>query len=218
MEKLVFTLLLAFFYINSNFAQSKLKIGIIGGLTYSSFRGNSQIETLDAGLDFLAGFSFEYQFKERLSLVANINYDRKTATDKPYLEIIENPEDPGFYGNIKIKFKNQFISLPILLKYKFGTNNSFYVNGGLFMSYMLKSELSNDYDNTSSDETDNYKSMDFGITFGLGKSFKMKNNNEINIEIRESLGLSNISDVPVLNNGSIKTNSISMICNYNFSL
>ena len=218
MKKLVFTLLLAFFYINSNFAQSKLKIGIIGGLTYSSFRGNSQIETLDAGLDFLAGFSFEYQFKERLSLVANINYDRKTATDKPYLEIIENPEDPGFYGNIKIKFKNQFISLPILLKYKFGTNNSFYVNGGLFMSYMLKSELSNDYDNTSSDETDNYKSMDFGITFGLGKSFKMKNNNEINIEIRESLGLSNISDVPVLNNGSIKTNSISMICNYNFSL
>jgi long-subunit fatty acid transport protein len=218
MKKLVFTLLLAFFYINSNFAQSKLKIGIIGGLTYSSFRGNSQIETLDAGLDFLAGFSFEYQFKERLSLVANINYDRKTATDKPYIEIIENPEDPGFYGNIKIKFKNQFISLPILLKYKFGTNNSFYVNGGLFMSYMLKSELSNDYDNTSSDETDNYKSMDFGITFGLGKSFKMKNNNEINIEIRESLGLSNISDVPVLNNGSIKTNSISMICNYNFSL
>jgi hypothetical protein len=218
MKKLVFTLLLAFFYINSNFAQSKLKIGIIGGLTYSSFRGNSQIETLDAGLDFIAGFSFEYQFKERLSLVANINYDRKTATDKPYLEIIENPEDPGFYGNIKIKFKNQFISLPILLKYKFGTNNSFYVNGGLFMSYMLKSELSNDYDNTSSDETDNYKSIDFGIVFGLGKSFKMKNNNEINIEIRESLGLSNISDVPILNNGSIKTNSISMICNYNFSL
>jgi hypothetical protein len=218
MKKLVFTLLLAFFYINSNFAQSKLKIGIIGGLTYSSFRGNSQIETLDAGLDFIAGFSFEYQFKERLSLVANINYDRKTATDNPYVEIIENPEDPGFYGNIKIKFKNQFISLPILLKYKFGTNNSFYVNGGLFMSYMIKSELSNDYDNTSSDETDNYKSIDFGIVFGLGKSFKMKNNNEINIEIRESLGLSNISDVPILNNGSIKTNSISMICNYNFSL
>lgn len=217
MKKIVFTFLLATFFVGNSFSQSKLKVGFNGGLTYSSFRGNPQIETLDAGVDFLVGVSFEYQLKERLSLVANINYDRKTATDNPYIEIFESPDDPGFYGRVKIKFKNQFISLPILLKYQFGPNNSLYINGGPFMSYMLKSELWNDYDERSSDQTDNYKSLDFGLTFGFGKTFKLKNNDEISVEIRENLGLSDISDVPVVNNGSIKTNSLNLICNYSFN-
>lgn len=199
-------------------AQSKLKLGFSGGLTYSSFRGNPQIETLEAGLDFLAGVSFEYQIKERLSIVANLNYDRKTATDNPYVQIIENPDDPAFYGRVKIKFQNQFVSLPVLLKYQFGPNNSLYINGGPFLSYMLKSELSNDYDNFSSDETDNFKTLDFGLVFGFGKTFKLKNNNEISVEIRENLGLSNISNVSIFGNGSIKTNSLNLICNYSFDL
>lgn len=218
MKKIVFTFLLATFFVGTSFAQGKLKVGFNGGLTYSSFRGNPQIETLDAGVDFLVGVSFEYQLKNRLSLVANINYDRKTATDNPYIEIFDSPDDPSFYGRVKIKFKNQFISLPILLKYQFGPDNSLYINGGPFMSYMIKSELWNDYDERNTDQTDNYKSLDFGLTFGFGKAFKLKNNKEISIEIRENLGLSDISAVPVVGNGSIKTNSLNLICNYSFNL
>lgn len=218
MKKTVYALLVSIFFISNNFAQSKLKLGVNGGLTYSSFRGNPQIETLDAGFDFLVGVSFEYQLKERLSLVSNINYDRKTATDNPYIQIIENPDDPSFYGKVKIKFRNQYLSLPILLKYKFGTNNSFFINGGPFLSYLLKSELTNNYDDTSSDQTDNFKTLDYGLTFGFGKTFKLKNNNELSIEIRENLGLSEINDVTVVDNGFIKTNSINLICNYSFNL
>ena len=218
MKKTVYALLVSIFFISNNFAQSKLKLGVNGGLTYSSFRGNPQIETLDAGFDFLVGVSFEYQLKERLSLVANINYDRKTATDNPYIQIIENPDDPSFYGKVKIKFRNQYLSLPILLKYKFGTNNSFFINGGPFLSYLLKSELTNNYDDTSSDQTDNFKTLDYGLTFGFGKTFKLKNNNELSIEIRENLGLSEINDVTVVDNGFVKTNSINLICNYSFNL
>jgi hypothetical protein len=83
---------------------------------------------------------------------------------------------------------------------------------------MLKSELWNDYDERNSDQTDNFKSLDFGLTFGFGKTFKLKNNNEISVEIRENLGLSDISAVPVVANGSIKTNSLNLICNYSFNL
>ena len=218
MKKTVYALLVTIFFISNNFAQSKLKFGVNGGLTYSSFRGNPQIETLDAGFDFLVGVSFEYQLKERLSLVSNINYDRKTATDNPYIQIIENPEDPSFYGKVKIKFRNQYLSLPILLKYKFGTNNSFFINGGPFLSYLLKSELTNNYDDTSSDQTDNFKTLDYGLTFGFGKTFKLKNNKELSVEIRENLGLSEINDVTVVDNGFVKTNSINLICNYSFNL
>lgn len=217
MKKIVFTIIGVTFFVGNSLGQNKLKVGFNGGLTYSSFRGNPQIETLEAGVDFLVGVSFEYQLKERLSLVANLNYDRKTATDNPYIEIFPSPDDPSINGRIKIKFKNQFISLPILLKYRFGPNTSWYINGGPFMSYMLKSELWNDYDEINSDQTDNYKTLDFGLVFGFGKTFKLKNSNEISIEIRENLGLSDISAVPVVDNGSIKTNSLNLICNYSFN-
>ena len=104
------------------------------------------------------------------------------------------------------------------MKYKFGTNNSFFINGGPFLSYLLKSELTNNYDDTSSDQTDNFKTLDYGLTFGFGKTFKLKNNNELSIEIRENLGLSEINDVTVVDNGFVKTNSINLICNYSFNL
>jgi hypothetical protein len=216
-KKIVFSICFVILIINSNYAQ-KTRVGFNGGLTYSSFRGNPQIESFDSGFDFLAGISFEYQLKERLSLIANINYDRKSASQELYTEIIQNPDDPGFYGDIKIKFKNQFISLPILLRYKFGAENSFYVIGGPFMSYILKSELTNDYDTTSSDETNNYKKIDFGLVIGFGKIFKLKNSNEISVEIRENIGFANISAVQTIDNGSIKTCSLSLICNYSFDL
>ena len=53
---------------------------------------------------------------------------------------------------------------------------------------------------------------------GFGKTFKLKNNNELSIEVRENLGLSEINDVTVVDNGFIKTNSINLICNYSFNL
>lgn len=215
MKKIIFTVCLAALISNSIFSQ-KIRLGFNGAVTYSSFRGNPQIETFDAGFDYLVGVSFEYQLKDRLSLIANINYDRKSATTELYTEIIENPDDPGFYGDIKIKYNNQFISVPILIKYDFGTNNSFYVNGGPFFSYLLKSQLSNDYDSTTDDITDNFKTLDFGLTFGIGKTFKLKNKREITVEIRENLGLTNISSVQMVDDGSIKTNSLNLICNYSF--
>ncbi|GGC95624.1 hypothetical protein GCM10011508_23530 [Flavobacterium lutivivi] len=215
MKKNISIVLFALISLNC-FAQNKLSFGINAGATYSAFRGNPQIENFNAGIDFLAGVSIEYKLKEKLSLIANINYDRKTASQSLYTEIIENPDDPGFYGDVKIKFKNQFISMPVMAKYKFGTNNSFYVNGGLFASFLLKSQLWNDYDDADTDVTDDYKKLDFGLVFGLGKSFELKNNNKISIELREYLGLNNISSVQIANNGSIKTNSLNLICNYSF--
>lgn len=202
---------------NVNFAQNKIRFGVQGGMTYSSLRGNASAENLNSGIDFLFGISLEYQIKERLSLIANVSYDRKSVNDKSYIEIIENPEDPGFYGKVKIIANYQYLSIPVLLKYDFGDNHSFFINGGPFLGYLLKSQLSNDYDNSSTDTTDDNKKMDFGLTFGIGKTFKLNNNQEITVEIRDNLGLSNTSNIDVVDNGSIKTNSLNLICGWSFN-
>jgi hypothetical protein len=217
MKKIVVLVIFVFIGQNS-LAQDKISLGVNGGATYSSFRGNPSAEDFNAGVDFLAGFSFEYKLKERLSLVVNLNYDRKSASKNFLDEFILGPDDPNLISDVKVKLKMQFISLPILVRYKFGNKNDFYINGGPFISYLLKSELSNDYDNTSLDMTKSFKKIDYGLVLGFGKTFKLKNNTELSVEIRENLGLNNISSKPVVDDGSIKTNSLNLICNYSFNL
>ncbi|HNP33354.1 MAG TPA: porin family protein [Flavobacterium sp.] len=210
--KKLFTIAIIVLLSNGGFAQGKIRYGVNGALTYSSYGGNSTIKSFDAGFDFMAGLTLEYKIKDKLALMAAINYDRKTASQELYTQIIENPDDPGFAGDMKITLRNQFITIPIVAKYDFGPRDSFFLNGGIFVSYMLKSELSNDYDNTTLDQTDQYKSLDYGLVFGLGKTFKLKGSKEITIEVRENLGLANISG----GNRKINTNSLNLICGYSF--
>lgn len=216
MKKLLFAICLVTFISNGVLAQNKMRFGFNGGLTYSSFRGNKAAEDLDPAFDFLVGVSFEYELKDKLSLLANLSYDRKTAAGTPN-GFIPNPEDPA-NGNINAEANYQYITLPILLKYKIGAKKSFYANGGLFVGYLLKSKTHDDYYNTTDNTTSSNTKLDAGVVLGFGKNFKLKNNQEIIIELRENLGLTNTSKVNVSGGNSVKTNSLNLILGYSLGL
>ena len=216
MKKLLFTICVVALVSNSILAQSKIRFGVNGGMTYSSFRGNEAAEELDAGFDFLVGVSVEYPLKNKLSLLANLSYDSKTAAGTPS-GFIPSPEDPAS-GNINAEANYQYITLPIVLKYKIGAKQSFYADAGLFVGYLLKSQTHEDYYNTSDDTTSLNKKIDAGLVLGFGKSFKLKNNQEITIELRENLGLLNTSKVNVSGGNSVKTNSLNLILSYSFDI
>ena len=216
MKKLLFAICLVAFINNGVLAQSKMRFGFNGGLTYSSFRGNKAAEELDPAFDFLVGVSFEYQLKDKFSLLANLSYDRKTAAGTPS-GFIPSPEDPAT-GNINAEANYQYITLPIVLKYKIGAKQSFYTEGGLFVGYLLKSQTHEDYYNTTDDTTNLNEKLDAGLVLGFGKNFKFKNNQEIIVELRENLGLLNTSKVNVSGGNSVKTNSLNLILGYSFGL
>jgi hypothetical protein len=109
-----------------------------------------------------------------------------------------------------------------LLKYNFSDDKSFYINGGPYLGYLLKSGLKSNSNipgliNENDEDTKNKKSIDFGFSAGIGKEFKLNGITQIYIELRENLGLTNISDTPVINDGSIKTNSLNLLVGYTFN-
>ncbi len=195
------------------YAQNEIGFGVNVGGTYSKFRGNKLIESADAKIDFLIGVSFEYYLKENLSIKTNLNYERKSYTNKSF-----GIDEFGLTINeVKITTNFDYISLPILIKYKLGNSNQFFVNGGPFLGYLLnnKSKASGYPD----DETISLnKKLDIGLSFGIGKKFNLNDKNNLNIEIRENLGLINISDVEVIDNGTIKTNSLNLILTWGFEI
>ncbi|BDU27320.1 porin family protein [Flavobacterium sp. GSB-24] len=203
---------------------SKVKFGIQGGLNYSSLRGYDSYVDNNPGFAYVLGFSFQHQIQENLSIKADLNYERKTQISKGTIEVLEPtlPTEP--FGTYKFKTTAylNYIVLPILLKYNFSGDKSFYINGGPYLGYLLKSGLKSNSNipgliNENDEDTKNKKSIDFGFSAGIGKEFKLNGINQIYIELRENLGLTNISDTPVINDGSIKTNSLNLLVGYTFN-
>ena len=201
----------------ASYAQNKVKLGVNGGLNYASFRGNAYVDNLAANFSYLGGLSFEYFLKDNLSIGANLIYENKTAKDKSSYYLTDGFGSTERVSN-DVRVKYNYLVLPVYVSYYFTPKKDFYINGGLFVGYLLNSKFTSKKFDDTTDTTDKNKKTDGGIVLGFGKVFVLNEKNELKLELRENLGLPNTSDVEVYNNGSIKTNSINLILNWSFSL
>ena len=204
---------------------SKAKFGIQAGLNYSSLRGYDSYSDKNPGFAYVFGLSFQHEIQENLSLRADLNYERKAQNFKGKIDVL-NPDLPTepIDGNYRYKVTAylNYIVLPIMLKYNFSSDKSFYINGGPYLGYLLKSGQKSESNipgtiDSDDEDTKYKKSIDFGFSAGIGKEFKLNENNQIYIEIRENLGLTNISDTEIIHNGTIKTNSLNLLLGYSFN-
>lgn len=207
--------------------EKKIKFGVQAGLNYSNLRGYtipslySQFYDESAAFGYLIGFNAEYQLKDKLSLRAELSYERKTQKADNLIELIPNFDDPIQTYQFTSKKHYDYIVLPIMIKYAFTNKDSFYVNGGPFIGFLLQSKITNDLDvpdfnSDDLDTTNDNKSTDFGLSFGIGKEISLNDTNSISVEIRDNLGLSNTSKIDVWNGGTVKTNSLNLLVSYSF--
>ena len=226
MKKLLLSisfLLISFLNYSQN---SKIKFGVQSGLNYSDFRGYeipvTPLYSESPAFAFLGGINVEYLINEKLSLKLELNYERKSQKADNTLEIFDTNGSSKVY-NFTSKKNYDYMVLPIMMKYSFSNINSFYINGGPFIGYLLKSNITNDLENINGlnngpFETTKYNNKtDFGLSIGLGKNFEIKEKNSIFIEIRENLGLSNTSKNAIIENGTVKTNSLNLIIGYSLN-
>lgn len=228
MKKQYLLLAIAFISIKTFSQESKIKYSFQGGVNYSRFRGNDFLEVGDNkfSIAYLFGASFEYQIQEKLALKVDVNYERKAQKTNYSLIDIFNPNDPISGDNssnfVNTSFSN-YIAVPILIKYNFSEKNSFYLNGGPFLGFLLnsgyKTDLILDGEDTSPiDTTKSNKTLDLGITFGIGKEFNITDKNRIYIELRDNLGLINRYKVTSsFFNIKSMTNSINFIVGYSLN-
>ncbi|MFY7743093.1 MAG: porin family protein [Flavobacterium sp.] len=209
------------------FAQTtKLRFGVHAGLNYSGLRGytipadiTSQYDE-SAAFGYLGGISLTYPLKEKVSLRVELNYERKTQKADNIVEIRNSFEEPAQLYDFTSKRHFDYLVMPILLHYQFTDNNSFFVNGGPFVGYLLKATLTSDIEapelNADVDLSNDYKKLDYGLTVGLGKHFDIGSQNSIHLEIRNNLGLAKINKNDVWNGGHVRTNSLSFMVGYSF--
>jgi len=209
------------FVFSLGFAQQKPKFGITLGATYSNIRGNEAADKNKYDFNFLIGGSIEVPLNTKFSFLGNINYERKTFKNSSAFNAYYLPSnfDPVFYANqqAELKLTIQYLTVPLNLKYYLDAQKKFFVNGGPFLGLFLNSSSTLNGSNTNEKSNNLFTALDFGANFGIGSYFKISEKYALNLELRHNYGLVNISNVPVVNNGSVKTNSFNLIANWQFN-
>lgn len=215
------TILLVFFLVNiATQAQNKIILSVSSGATFSNIRGNDFAEENKYDFNYVGGIGIEKPINNKISILTGLNYDNKSFKNEIDAAFFTNSMDPFVFneGTLKVKVTLQYISLPVLFRYYFDNESHFYINSGPYIGFFLNATTRVDGDKINEDSNDIFKKVDFGCSLGIGKKFKITDKNKLSIELRDNLGLLNISDVPVQGNGTVKTNSFNLILGYEFNL
>lgn len=210
-RKHVFTLLV--FLPLVSIAQNDLTVGIHGGPTSSTIRGFETSRDLSARISFLVGMSLEYQWSESSSLVSGVSYERKSFNDDTPLAF-----EDGF-RKVERDFEYNYLTIPLLYRFKIGNEKTkFFINAGVYIGFFQNGTVS-DFEVTFDLNEDDFEKTEFGAAAGIGVIHKISDLFNISLELRNNLGLTNISTIPVdFEDGEVLTNTINAILGFSVNL
>ena len=197
---------------------NKFDVGAEGGPSLIFLRGNNLIDkNHKPAMGFSGGLFFQYNFKKVVSLRTSIAFERKGSVfTEQSTDINGNP-----LGEINTNTNFDYLTFPILLRATFGKKVQYFINAGPYFGYLIKQtsvSKGNNIPTTTIDNTLLDKRFDLGISAGLGLSLPIKTKFAFSFEARNNLGLYNISDIPVVNNEALKTNSTNFLLGFTYKL
>ncbi|MBK8499472.1 MAG: PorT family protein [Flavobacteriales bacterium] len=196
----------------SSAQSANTEVGFEGGPNGGTLRGSRFVEEGQAmNVSFAGGLSFQRNWRNGYSLRSNVHYDRKGNKVPAILTDMNGSTIER--GWIRTTF--EYISVPILARKSFGQRTKFIVNAGPYLGILIKATqsleaegLDNAYTN---DVTELMESIDLGIAAGAGITRSLNDRWTLSLELRDNLGLVDVSAYPIYGNGGIKTNTAAIL-------
>jgi hypothetical protein len=224
MKKIRISFLFLILISNQNFAQGidndKFNLGLNVGANLLDLKQEEFFNRYNGILSYSFGISFEFMLNEKVSLLSNINYDRKIMESESF----GIPDDFGNPSEFTAKneIKYSYINIPVFIRYYFGNNNRLNINAGGFYNYVLNVKDETRVNETSEtinplDINNSIQNNDYGVLIALGYQFNLNNNHKLAIDLRNEIGLKNITKNPTsfLNSFTeLKTNTIKLMLNW----
>jgi hypothetical protein len=204
----------------ASFGQSSpLNVGFEGGFGLASLRGNDFIDKNHSSkTGYSAGLFVQYNFNKILSLRSGTYLEQKGSSFDFWAE----DQNGQQIGPIQGKMNISYLNVPVLLRASFGKKTTYFVNAGPYIAFLLKqnehTEAFSNYPETNADRTGDFTKVDAGLSAGLGISFDIKSKYALSLEIRDNLGMTNISKPTITNNGTIKTNTLNALVGFVYKL
>jgi opacity protein-like surface antigen len=226
MKKIYTILIIAMIGLSvQNYAQTKISLGARAGLAFSNMSFSPDVSsqiTKSSRTGFEFGAVAEFGFGKMFALQVEPMY--ATGGCKLSGPLFNN----GYYSiNGKSTYKLAYLEIPILFKVKIPVTGQVmpYAFAGPNIGINLSAKETDEPDGYASQENDQkdyVSSVNFALDFGAGASFALNKATSLMLDVRYSLGLSNIlSDKGKQSLGSdqsIKTNGLKIIAGVLFAL
>jgi hypothetical protein len=195
----------------------RFDLGLQVGPGLSWLRGNDVIDGTDALLGPAAGLTFQYDLSEHFGIRLGAGYQRKGTRD----EVLFTDVNGTPTGTADVAYTTDFLTFPLMARYAFGQATRFSVGLGPYAGMLLQAKETwsgTGLQGGDVDRTDDLEPWDFGLSASASAAWSLGGNLWINAEVRYDKGLTNISALPVVDDGSIRTNAVSLLvgCSYRF--
>ena len=204
----------ALFTVTAAGQTNRFDIGVQGSPSVSLLWGNSYAKKYSKPtVGFSAGITFRYNLPKYLSVGTDITFEREGNLTKSDATDSEG----NVIGEIVATIRLDYLTIPVLAKFSIGNKIKFFFNAGPHFGYLIAASAAWDVPSQFSsvppitDQTDNFKRFDIGLTTGLGLTVPVTSKFLISAEVRNNLGLYNISNYPVADGGTIQTNSTHLL-------
>jgi hypothetical protein len=223
MKKKFFILLFTFFFLISNGQKLPTEYGFHAGVNLNSAYGTGVDKD---HRDILTGLSvgghIKINLKRQFGLKIILAYDQFGWAYRD-LYFADNTGTGLAKGGAIIKIN--YLNLPVLAEYSFGKKIRFNIDAGMFFGVLLnnwfitKDDPSSPGQVTEAKTSSAYRnSTNFGACLGFGTHIPVATKIKLNIDLRNSMGLSNVSKTPASPGTKIKTNTFSILSGVAFEL
>jgi hypothetical protein len=206
----------------NTFGQFKTnEIGIVCGPSCSFFNiGSGEKDEYNSShkiIVFSVGLSYQHSFNNWFSVKTNLSYERKGDLFKTgYMEV-----NPPYMIGIEKNRHLDYITLPILIRGDFGKKTKLFFNIGPFFSFLTNASIRDTYSYNTSlwhNNSESYKNYDIGITSGLGVKIPANEKISISFEIRDNIGIMNISTLEGYTSKYLSTHSINLLLGFSYKI
>jgi hypothetical protein len=210
MKKRVYIIILVTLVGLSNvFSQINLKPGFNIGGQVSSLRGLEYETENNFDLVPFVGLNLEVSVSSSISVITGINFERW----KKKVEIYNFGPYGNTMGKYTVKEGYDFYNIPLLIRYKFGNKKQLFIDSGAFVNYFNKAKP-----NGFMPLFISFEDYNFGAALGVGIKFYLSDLLDLNIQLRNDLGFTDVNKYKTMLSGNVKTNTIRLIATFDVKM
>lgn len=191
---------------------TRFEVGVQAGPSLSWLRGNRSIDHSASLLGPTAGLTLQYNFTPHLGVRLGAGHQQKgSSSEVTFADIHGTPIASG-----TVRSELQYLTVPLMLhggvgeKFRLSAGVGGYV--GVLMAARSRSEGI-----VLSTSTDDFERLDLGLCASVCGALALNTRVKLSAELRYDKGLINITALPVVNDGSIRTNAVSLLLGCSFS-
>lgn len=200
----------------------KMDLEFLIGPNLVSLRANDLIQDqLKTKISGSTGLGLNYYLNTKFSIGLKFLYEGKGSSGEVLVRYYDE-EGKSHVQDMKVRTTFDYLSLPVTARYSFGKKIKFSGEVGAFISYLLEETWWWDGFGPIPEATGNgtewYRKTDTGVSIGFSALIPMTEKFSLRTSLLENFGLINISDVPLVGNGTIKTNALNIFLGINYQL